>query len=778
MAINFEKHIAPIKERSVYPDEDARRYLSFWFRVNDNLLPNFVSREEWQRLEQRGVPYLDDDGSTYVDLPEDIKLWEVLDFVRLLDQETYVDRARAKLEREKLKDVVGGYRSAGIYLKTYIDRIDWSGYEDAQLLAKEMATDFYRLSRWLILRRQRQVDYETIPVLSMVEDEDGLDKQVDLRKTENLLLGKNHVQKRYERLEKGLGRASTSAEEDELRKKTILAFFVALTRSSYAEIDYSDEKMEARSAKQDLSWNLYVDRYLGKNDADLTDEQLREKSELEGEFVSAKPWENIGPSFAFQQAASLGIERFYLRPKIEFEKAVMRRGRENIRDRLKEAGDEQVGLFRFLQKMGFDFSKDRQKLIEKLNIEQLRTRLKNLKESDAEVDDIVSLELTIVDRIQAEISRYVYESKLSLPVEILDKERINCVGASILASVLFDEVGISYLEASIEHHSVVVVRTHDGELYYRDMRYAYLNTHLTENELGEENLAKAKQLVDDDVIVRSFMVNPEWYRQIKFDNDYFQPRLTLYKSNRGVVHGLVNNFIYFLLEDVEANRESIGVALIALESYLDQFPDDLFILTALAEAFMEMSDFKSAMVVLYRIEKVEKDLPIKFMLWGEVFYKQGKYELALEALRKTVAFEKEAVDVWGMMVDCLERLGRVGAFRKTLEQAISFTGNSVFKNKLAEHLVEIGEISQALDLYEEFVGESPHDSELWTTYYYLIFVEDPTQGNCRMALTSLAKYDLFEKMDRVIEIAFEEHEDEEWPMDLAKEFAVDQRLLA
>jgi hypothetical protein len=481
MAINFETNIAPLKERELYPDEGAQKYLLYWFSIQDHSVPKFIPRDQWEEKRAQHETFVVQNDALLVLMPDDVKLWEIFTLIREIDQYTYPDALKAKAEREKLRAVITTFRDAGIYLKTYVEQIDWTDDTKAGLMAKELATDFYRYSRWLQFRKQREVSYEHVPKLQLSTEQDRAVIEERFREVEKLLMGTTFVAKRYDRLEKNVGRGASPQEIDQERAKVVKLFFKGLVRDYHAQLDFDKEEKEPRPANQDLSWKRYVEQYLGKQDADLSEEHKVEKKRLENDFTHSKPWNKFGPTFAFQQATALGLERFYDKPKQEFEAAILRRGKEKLKT-LNAVKTED-----FLSKMGIDFSSEKKRLIDVLGVDKLKARLRKLKESGASITVITQEELSIVGKIQQEISKYEYEEMTSLPTDIVGNERINCVGASLLSSVLFDEIGISYLQVSIEEHSVVVVITSDNKVHYRDMRYAYLNRELSDAEVGEGN---------------------------------------------------------------------------------------------------------------------------------------------------------------------------------------------------------------------------------------------------------------------------------------------------
>ncbi|MDH5533552.1 MAG: hypothetical protein OEX81_03945 [Candidatus Pacebacteria bacterium] len=775
MVLNYEADIEPIKNRDAFPDEGAKRYFYYWCGVNDKVSPVFISRDEWNKKRTEGrLLENDDNDNLIINVPEDLQMWEIFDIIRLIDQDTFKGSVRAKEHREELKKLVDVYRKTGIYLKTYAKEVNWSDEFEAEKLAVELSTDFYRFSRWAQFRKKRAVIYDQVPQVDINDNEirDSIEK--DFRQVEEDLFGQKFVQKRYDRLEKRLGREPTLKEIDAERSRIVKAFFQAMTRTDHAELDFDQPASLEKRAKQDLSWNQYADKYLGKNNTKLEEGEQKEEKELREDFSVEKPWQKFGPFFAFQQATYLGINRQFSQPRQELDRAIARRGKAKLIEALPEAEEptHPRGLDLF-KKLGFDFSRDKQRLVDKVGVEKHRQRLAELKRLGASKEMIAHKELEIVDVIQKEISKYEYEEWSSLPVDIKGSEEINCVGASLLSSALFEEIGINHLEAGIEAHSVMVIITSDGNAHYRDMRYPRYNVQLSDEQLGEGQLGLVQEFSENTQSNNlRLKVNPNWYRTIKFDQDFIEPYLELFHPSKGLDYGVIDNFLAFLEKDVNSNYESIDTLARVLESQVEIFPNDLNILSSLADVYFDLGDLDRAKLVLYRLNQVTKNSESKFILWGEIFYEEGKFELALESLRNSLIHNPKRREAWGMMIDCLEELGREGALKSTIEQAIIFTGNVVFKKRLIDFYLEKGLDSEALDIYEEIINDYPEDLNLWSDYYRVLFFEEPTQGNCRNVLNVLFNLGYQEDMEEIIKVARRENYDEDWPEDLAREFGV------
>lgn len=773
MVINFESEVLPLRDRQLFQDEGSKQYFKYWCGINDRIVPEYVSREVWNQIKKQGKALQHEGESLIISVPEDLEYWEMFDLIRLVDIDTFKGTGKAKEYREHLKELISSFRDTGIYLKTYLEQSDWEGNGEERQMAEQLALGFYQFSRWAQFRSKRQVSYDQVPTVRLDNPELKEEMEPALRQAEELLLGEKLVRKRYKRLETKLGRAPTSAEIDSERARILQLFIVALSRVEHAETSFDKPVPLRERMEQDKSWNEYVQLYLDKDDAQLSPEQLAHRDSLRDKFSLEKPWKNSGPSFSLQQSSYLGLKRFYSSPKRELDVAVQRRGKEMLARDFREAPTEEgvAGTFDFVKRMGIDFTIERKRLMDKVKADKLRSDLSEIRKT-GDIDIITKKELQIVNIIQEEISKYEYQKDISLPVEIQAVEKINCVGAALLSSILFESIGIEYLEASVQKHSIVVVVTADGQAHYRDMRNRNFNTVISESEIGSKQLEDLNEYVTNPG-ERSLdlEVNPEWYKKIIFGNDFITPFLTLYDPKQGISSGIVNNLLWFLSEDIDENNESINTLIALLEEQLVIFPHDRSILLFLVSAYIEIGEYDSSKLILYRMQSIQKiETPTTFTLWGEIFYEEGKLELALESYRNSLIYNPKKQSVWGTMIDILEELGREGELRKTIEQAMEVTGSDAFKERMIDLLIEQDDYEEALDIFEEIIDQYPEDVDLWASYHKTLFLYEPSQGNCRSVLETFKKLGYESGMGEIIKYVKQENEGEDWPQILEQEF--------
>jgi len=142
---------------------------------------------------------------------------------------------------------------------------------------------------------------------------------------------------------------------------------------------------------------------------------------------------------------------------------------------------------------------------EKLNTSELKSTLDNARsalaqaseaDKEAKLKELVSLELTVGNQIQNEISNLTYKTGLFKPTEMVAAQALNCIGFSMLGGTLFDEVGLKYVSTSVPDHSILMQVTSDNTLKLMDMQGARVNRNITEFDLAKNEHEKRSNIVD------------------------------------------------------------------------------------------------------------------------------------------------------------------------------------------------------------------------------------------------------------------------------------------
>lgn len=239
-----------------------------------------------------------------------------------------------------------------------------------------------------------------------------------------------------------------------------------------------------------------------------------------------------------------------------------------------------------------DHRDSKMKLIDTLNLSELKSKLESLREAG----DLVALgkkEEEIAHFFQQKISDYDYESSTCHVANILDKKEMNCVGASVLGGKLLHEVGVQYLAGAIGHHLLLIVITSDGRVLWQDMQDGKERDHLENEELGAEKISGKKENGEDitpaDIVAfasnpnnegMTFFINKEYWQDSTMT--VFPPEFELeLETMISTGCGLVNRGKY---------KEAIEILQIALE----KAPRNTAIHDGLAKAFKNLGRYTEA----------------------------------------------------------------------------------------------------------------------------------------------------------------------------------------
>jgi len=166
-----------IKEQiEIHPLGDAisQNVLTAWCEAHDGIRPKMVDRKEWKR---DGTILRDNEnGKKDLEIPFDIHLWELLDVVRAIDDDSYKDGIRAEKgseRQQKLAKLGYVFENAAVYIAKRLD-----GVVSGREIAEEMIEGFYKYGKSL----QSGQEYETItPIAEIAKQplDDGQIEEVD-----------------------------------------------------------------------------------------------------------------------------------------------------------------------------------------------------------------------------------------------------------------------------------------------------------------------------------------------------------------------------------------------------------------------------------------------------------------------------------------------------------------------------------------------------------------------------------------------------------------------
>ena len=218
MENSFETNFIPqVIEKTPFADTPAQNVFTEWCRINDSIIPQFISREEWQQRGMQGILKKNDQGKQTLFLPEDLHLWEMMDVIEIVDHDTLARNPEKRAERaNQIQELGVTFEKAGLYLSEYLPDLE---EDNGKLIAQDIAREFYNYGLSLQHKEQRRED---IPQESSLTEEDKT-------RLDEWFLGRDAYQRRMTRL----GENPAEEQIEERRKKLLKVYFKALGRVGY-----------------------------------------------------------------------------------------------------------------------------------------------------------------------------------------------------------------------------------------------------------------------------------------------------------------------------------------------------------------------------------------------------------------------------------------------------------------------------------------------------------------------------------------------------------------
>lgn len=219
MKTTFDIHtISKTIEQSPLNDLASQELFAEWCQINDSILPQFLPRKEWEKLDEKEILQQKKEKLLLL-LPQDLQLWEMMEIIRKIDQNTFKNKPEKHKEKaDQLSELGRKFEKAWLYLANYFPLENNS--EEAKL-AQDLAQQFY--SYWYSLQQQEKKADSLPEKISLWEEERS---EIDQR-----LLGREAYAKRLARLWALASKESL----DSMRKEFLTAAFKALTREGSKE---------------------------------------------------------------------------------------------------------------------------------------------------------------------------------------------------------------------------------------------------------------------------------------------------------------------------------------------------------------------------------------------------------------------------------------------------------------------------------------------------------------------------------------------------------------
>jgi tetratricopeptide (TPR) repeat protein len=201
-------------EETPYTELPARAFLEKWCEINDSISPVFIKREAWEQKEEilKKTASEVEESFHLLYLPKDLHLWEMVDVIESVDNETFNRKPELKEKgTEKIKELASTFKKAGVYINENLNIL-----EEGKDIAQDLSKKFFNYG----LSLEARVKKEGEPVSGVVLDEE------DRRRLDKWLLGEEAYERRMERL----GGNPRQEDIDSERRKLFKGYFKALSR--------------------------------------------------------------------------------------------------------------------------------------------------------------------------------------------------------------------------------------------------------------------------------------------------------------------------------------------------------------------------------------------------------------------------------------------------------------------------------------------------------------------------------------------------------------------
>ncbi|MBI2057980.1 MAG: tetratricopeptide repeat protein [Candidatus Yanofskybacteria bacterium] len=662
---NFGKkkfEIQSIIEQKPFENTAVRAFFKKWCEANDSIVPEAVSRDDWEQKDAKDILEKRPDGKQTLYLPHDLQLWEMVGVMEVVDRDTFAVEPERQIQKKKELLALGKlFQNSGRYIAQRLDSI-----EHGKEIASALAEEFYNYGQSLVVGKKAEavVNLEDIASNNLTPSE--------VEEVDRFLAGDNLYKSRQARAEKARG--GKWAKLFNMAQDKRGEFYEAERRKTLAQFFRASEKaFELKQKTKNL--DLKTD-----------------KTEL-------KPWQNDAPVHQmFLEKVERAISQKIETPKRELVGSIFRRGMELLYksmpfDTLPE----------WVKNAYLHWDNGENTLREALQIDRLKTELEDVRQSGSIVK-ISDMEQKITDKIQGVVSRFTYKSMASSPSEMVASQLINCVGASVLGGALMKEVGLNYLVGHVPEHSILFLITKNGHVEWRDMLSAKFNEELTDEMITGRKKDGSRITVKD---IAEFSRNPKprgltfaltkskmtwlkkWQRQdvTVFEAEYGQKVQVL--SNMGAALFDLGRYE----EATEVYRWAIAVD-----------PEYVYAYNNLGSALFLLGRYEEATEVYQQGIAVDSEFAQSYDGLGSALLRLGRNIEAIETFRKALAIDPEFDNVYNGLGNAFLNLNRykeaIDEYRKALIINSKFA-YPYFGLGFALH--SLGHKREAIEAYQKFI---------------------------------------------------------------------------
>lgn len=647
-----------------FKEEAVRSFFYKWCEINDSIVPQIASRQYWkQHVEEQGLLRKNPDGTSTLFIPQDIHLWEMVDVIETIDRDTFANKP--ELRNKKKQELLGlgkMFRNSGIYIAQRVNSI-----KEGKPIAQELAQEFFSYGNALITGYMEQGNSK-IPIeriaLSPISPEET--QQID-----KWLAGESLYKSRMEHVEKEIT-TRPPEEADQIiengRRDTLEQFFRV------------SEKALLKERKDPQSFH--------------TDKE--------------KPWSTAKPIHsAFLEKIGKKIKKNIEGPYIELDKSILKRGLEKLISEVKEPGWRLTinAFFTHIAIFGGD-QNTQQKLIEAIKLEDMKRDLYEARKSGS-AKEISKKEIEIAQKIQEAVARFPYQDFANNPSEIIKNKKLNCLGATMLAGALLNEVGINYLQVTIPDHAIILLITTDGKTFWQDIQMPYRNGELHDKDI-QGKTKDGQDISINDIVAFSKKPTLEGLL-FKLEPNVRRKKMPWSREERQYVYvlppeagqqiGLLTNTSWllwnsgFTKESIEALKLEIEIAPNSPEAHHD-----------LGDRLVQAGRYKEAIDHIKKAIELNPQNDKSYNNLGRALVKLERYEEAIKVYHKSIAINPEYVAAYNALGNIAYYQGKDDDALEMYQRAIEIDPKFCYPHsRLANIFMETERHKEALREYKKFI---------------------------------------------------------------------------
>lgn len=682
---NFE--FRPVIEQKPFENPAVQSFLEKWCEVNDSITPQFIQREEWDKL--AGKEFLAEraEGGKILFLPTDLRLWEMVTIIEAIDKDTFPDNLqKAEKKKEEIMELGKMFYNSGVYIGQRIGSIC-----EGKNIAATLAEEFHDYGRKILgnNKQEKRLDIDDLAKMQLAPEE--------VVSVEKWLAGDDLYNSRAKRAASKALDDPKNIEDifEQERRKTLAQFFRTTERAF--ELSNKFKKQEASLSRK--VFNLFqskIEKFLGnetiknakreevkyaawKELADLNKsewnednykDKVKERKNLNKIIFTLKPWKSKIPVHDSFIDGLLDKSREVIEtPDKELSTTFFRRGMELLKnnigvDKLPEDFRNQI----------LHIENGDKTLREALRISEQKEELSALRKT-GDLKAVSQKEEEIALKIQSAVSEYLYKESAYKPSEMAANQEINCVGASTLGGALMEEAGLKYLVGSVPGHSVLLLITSDGRVIWSDMLHAHHNDELADKEI-EGWKKDGNPITTQDIVEYSktpskdgmFFDLPRYRKKWSWMKGMQLPCVAVFGPEYGQNIQVLNS-VGNALASLNKNQEALA-ALRKMYLAASSFETGLY---SLGRLMQYLGYFKEAQKSYQRAISLDPSNSMSFYMLGNTYGLTKCYEEAIECFRRAIINNPDYDDTYYMLGNALFRInnfiGALEAYKKFVDLA-------------------------------------------------------------------------------------------------------------